>query len=216
MGVAASFILRERGLVLVDAGAPGMTERLVKQLRKLEIKPRDIGLIVITHGHMDHIGSAADIKKLTGAPLAMHQEDRACLEQGRIKLPPGVNAWGRVLIKMMRLVGTGTTAAPAEVDVVLGAEDFSLEPYGLSGRVIHTPGHSPGSVSLVLDDGRVIAGDAAMNGLPLRLGAGLPVFAENMGRLRESWRRLLALNPTTIYPSHGRPFPASVMAKALA
>jgi glyoxylase-like metal-dependent hydrolase (beta-lactamase superfamily II) len=56
--------------------------------------------------------------------------------------------------------------------------------------VIHTPGHSSGSVSVLLETGDVFVGDLAMNGLPLRLGPGLPIFAEDLQKVKESWKML--------------------------
>jgi glyoxylase-like metal-dependent hydrolase (beta-lactamase superfamily II) len=78
----------------------------------------------------------------------------------------------------------------------------------LPGEVIHTPGHSPGSVSLLLASGDCFVGDLAMNGLPLRRGPGLPVFADDLERVRRSWRMLLDRGARTVYPAHGRPFDA--------
>jgi glyoxylase-like metal-dependent hydrolase (beta-lactamase superfamily II) len=93
--------------------------------------------------------------------------------------------------------------------------DFPLQPFGVPGVIIHTPGHSSGSVSILLETGDVFVGDLAMNAIPLRLTPGLPIFAEDLHRLRESWRSLLLRGAKTVYPAHGRPFQAEVLHKAL-
>jgi glyoxylase-like metal-dependent hydrolase (beta-lactamase superfamily II) len=87
---------------------------------------------------------------------------------------------------------------------------------GAPGKAIHTPGHSAGSVSVLLDSGEAFVGDLAMNGFPLRLTPGFPIFAEDMAKLRESWQLLLAQGARMIYPAHGKPFEAGIMRKALA
>ena len=89
-------------------------------------------------------------------------------------------------------------------------------PYGVAGRVLHTPGRTPGSVSIVRDSGDAIVGDLAMNRMPLRLGPGLPIFAEDMAQGKRSIEKLLSAGVKTIYPAHGNPFPADVLKAAVA
>ncbi len=104
---------------------------------------------------------------------------------------------------------------PVTVDITLEDGDFPLNEYGIRGKVIPTPGHSPGSVSILLDSGEAFVGDLAMNKFPLRLTAGLPIFAEDVSGLKASWKRLLDQGAKTIYPAHGDPFPAEVIRRAL-
>jgi glyoxylase-like metal-dependent hydrolase (beta-lactamase superfamily II) len=99
--------------------------------------------------------------------------------------------------------------------VALGDDGLSLSDYGIPGRVLHTPGHSSGSVSVLLDTGEAFVGDLAMNRFPLRLSPGLPIFAEDQAAVMESWRSLLDQGATTVYPAHGKPFPAEVIRKAI-
>ena len=101
------------------------------------------------------------------------------------------------------------------MDIGFVADELSLDEYGIAGRIVYTPGHTAGSISVLLDSGEAVVGDMAMNSLPMRLSPGLPVFAENLSQLMESWRMILKQGVATIYPSHGRPFPADVMRKAL-
>jgi hydroxyacylglutathione hydrolase len=103
----------------------------------------------------------------------------------------------------------------AEVDIVLEDRAFSLVDYGIPGKILPTPGHSRGSVSVLLETGEAFVGDLAMNLFPLRLGPGLPIFAEDIRQVRQSWTLLLYEGAKMIYPAHGRPFPADVIRKAL-
>ena len=89
---------------------------------------------------------------------------------------------------------------PLAPDIVISNEGLDLGPYGLAGRVMHMPGHSPGSVTVLLDSGEAFVGDSAMNGLPFCRKPSLPIFADDVLLLKESWRRLLALGVTTVYP----------------
>lgn len=216
VGVDNVFLVRERGTILVDGGQPGMFPLLARGLRRAGITPRDVGLIVLTHGHWDHVGCAAKAKALTGAKLAMHASERERMERNLKVMPPGRTAWGSVLSRVI----AGTLMAwariePATVDVPIPDDGLSLQEWGIDGRIVHTPGHSPGSVSVLLAGGDALVGDLAMSMFPLRLGPGLPIFAEDPTRLRASIERLLSLGAKRIHPAHGRPFSASVLEKAL-
>jgi glyoxylase-like metal-dependent hydrolase (beta-lactamase superfamily II) len=66
-----------------------------------------------------------------------------------------------------------------------------------------------------LESGEAIVGDMAMNKFPMRLSPGLPIFAENMPQLIDSWKALLEEDIKSIYPSHGGPFSPDVMRRAV-
>jgi len=70
-------------------------------------------------------------------------------------------------------------------------------------------------MSLLLDTGDAFVGDLAMNAFPMRIGPGMPIFAENVNALKESWRLLLSSGAKQIYPAHGKPFNADVLEKLL-
>lgn len=216
LGFDTCYALRGAGVIAIDAGEPRKTGRFARGLARAGIQPNEVQLIVLTHGHWDHIGSAAELKALTGAKLVMHEADRRCLEQSLTPLPPGVTLWGKVFITVHRLFLPLIKIPAARVDLVLGDEAFSLADYGIPGRILHTPGHSPGSVSVLLDSGEAFVGDLAMNRLPLRRTPGLPIFAEDTVAVVDSWRRLLQAGARTVYPAHGKPFPAEVIRRAIA
>jgi hypothetical protein len=72
------------------------------------------------------------------------------------------------------------------VDIVAGDEEISLVEYGIPGKVIHTPGYSLGSVSVLLENGEAFVGDLAMNMVPLRLKPGLPIFGDSLSIVKNS------------------------------
>jgi glyoxylase-like metal-dependent hydrolase (beta-lactamase superfamily II) len=213
MAFTTAHLVLDKGTVLVDAGMSVVARRFISALiRALDGRPLD--LLIITHAHFDHGGCADAVVKATGCDVAMHERAAATLPEAS-PLPPGTSAWGsllRILLAPARAFGPLTWP---EVDVVLG-ERTGLARWGVAGRVVHTPGHTHGSVSVVLESGDAIVGDLAMNGLPMRRGPGMPVFAEDVGQVYHSWSRLLDLHAETVHPGHGRPFPASVLERALA
>ena len=215
LGNTNCFVLQDKGTILIDAGGPKQGEKFKKELDKASIKPEDIKLILITHGHFDHIGSADEIKTMTGAKLAMHEADKENLEKGQTRIPPGVTTWGKILKKVLSLFESMIKFPGSTVDIVLGDDEMSLEEYGIPGKVFPTPGHSAGSVTVLLDTGEAFVGDMCMNGPPMRLGPGLPALAVDLPGLKESWKSLLDRGVKTIYQSHGKPVSVEDMRKAI-
>ena len=215
MGFDHGYIVQEQGTILIDGGAPKQAKSFSKALENASIKPEEIKLIVLTHGHWDHIGSAKEIKEVTGAKIAMHNREKHWLESSLKPMPPGATTWGHIFGSIIKVFLPLIRIPAAHVDVVLGDEEFSLADYGIRGKVVYTPGHSSGSVSVLLETGDAFVGDMAMNKFPLRLSPGLPIFAEDWEQLMRSWKQLLDQGAKTIYPSHGEPFPADIIREAL-
>jgi hydroxyacylglutathione hydrolase len=215
LGVACCYVLQAQGTILIDGGAPKQARNFMKGIESLSINPKDIRLIVITHGHWDHIGSTKDIKEITGAKIALHRNEKDWLEKSLMPLPPAVTLWGRIFAKIMAMFMPLVHVPATKVDVVLGDEEASLAEYGIPGRIIPTPGHSMGSVSVLLETGDAFVGDLAMNGLPMRVGPGLPIFAEDLQKVKRSWQVLLEKGAKTVYPAHGKPFPADAIRRTL-
>jgi len=216
LGITCCYLIRDQGVIMVDAGGSGRAGSFKRALDRVPVDPEEIQLVVITHGHWDHILSAKEIKELTGAKIALHYREKDWLENpSGLPAPPGVTAWGRIIVKMSKLFVRQVEIHATEVDVVLEDQGLSLTEYGIAGRVLCTPGHSSGSVSVLLDTGDAFVGDLAMNRFPLRLSPGLPVLAEDMSSVKKSWIHLLEAGAETVYPAHGKPFPAEIIRKAL-
>jgi len=216
MGFDTVYVLKGDGLILIDGGDPHKLNVFQEGLAKASVNPKDIQLIILTHGHWDHIGSASDIKELTGAKVLMHQQDMKFLDEAYPSQPPGFSAWGKTLSTILKLYSPLINIPAFEVDIILDGEGISLGEYGIPGKVIHTPGHTRGSVSILMDSGEIFAGDLAMNKFPMRPDPGLPVFGDDMQVVKESWRRVLDMGAKTVYPAHGKSFPTEVIRGAIA
>jgi len=96
-----------------------------------------------------------------------------------------------------------------DADIILKENEYNLQDYGIPGSVIHTPGHTEGSLSVLLETGDAIVGDLAMNAFFLCLKPRPSVFTCNSSKLRDSWDNLIMKGAKVIYPGHGGSFPIS-------
>ena len=152
-----SFLLVDEDgqLTLVDAGLKGSTPRIVAGIRMAGHDPSDVTRIVLTHGHNDHVGGLAEMSRQTGAEVAAHADDAVDIRAGR-GTPLDRSAW----LGRLRSRNLGSAACPIDRELTDG------EVIPLSGGllVVHTPGHTPGHVSLLhLTSGTLITGDAIWN-----------------------------------------------------
>jgi glyoxylase-like metal-dependent hydrolase (beta-lactamase superfamily II) len=212
LGIVQAFALIGSRVALVDTGPPGSHLAIRQEFERRGIRPSDISLIVITHGHLDHSGSVGELQASTGALVAIHPDDALALRTGAsLELHP-LGIRGRIMARLLKLRPIGP-ATPYDPDILL-ADGLSLAPYGIDATILHTPGHTAGSISLLLPSGEAIVGDL-ITGPGLLGGAGLPDFAENLDRLAASLAHLEDLGVTRLYPSHGRPVEASAIAGLL-
>jgi len=215
LGICNCFLLRGERTILIDAGAQGSAKGFTKGLQKLNIDPKEISLVLLTHGHWDHIGTLHPIQGLTGAKVAVHHRDQAWVETGKPEFPNGVNGYGRAMSALAKAL-LKINLPPVKVDIVLDDDGMSLADYGIPGKVVYTPGHSMGHVSILLDSGDALVGDMAMNDWYLRLTPGLPVLADDINMVVESWKKILPMGIKRVYPAHGMDFSIDVMQKEIA
>lgn len=214
VGICNCFLLRGDRTVLVDGGAMGGFPSFQRQLQALHIDPKEIELILLTHGHWDHITCLADIQKLTGAKIAVHKKDQFMVETGQPPFPNGTTPYGRMMAWSAKRI-LNPHLPPLKVDTVISDAGMSLKEYGIPGEVVYTPGHSQGHVSILLETGDALIGDMAMNDWYLRLTPGLPVLADDINMVVESWKKILPLGIKRVHPAHGGVFDVSIMQKEI-
>ncbi|MFF2625638.1 MBL fold metallo-hydrolase [Kitasatospora griseola] len=205
-----AYLLLGRRPVLVDAGTPGSGRRIHDGLAACGVDPADLALIVITHGHLDHFGSAAELHRLTGAPVAGHVADLGPYRSGRVREPyRPTGPMGRLMARNRKL---HVRAEPFEPEVrVRGVT--SLAEFGVEARIMPTPGHTAGSVSVLTDSGDLVAGDliagSFMGLIPGRPAN--PPFHDDPRQNLASLRSMLDLDPARLHVGHGTPLdPARV------
>ena len=170
---------RQEGMI-IDPGAEAN-----KILKRVEALSLAVKTIVLTHGHMDHVGALTEVKEATGAEVAIHTEDAQSLQASQ---PVGI-AFGH------------SHPAPPSPDRLLKGGD-SLDIGDRHFLVLHTPGHTPGGICL-LGEGVVFSGDTLFN-----FGIGRFDMPGSSGsQLMNSLHTKLMVLPdsTIVYPGHGPP-----------
>jgi hydroxyacylglutathione hydrolase len=127
--------------IIVDPGADA--EAIIQAVQKLELK---ITMIIVTHAHADHMGALNEVKKALKAPYALHAEDAAALPEVGKYLP--------------MILGIKMDPLPAPDKLLNEGDIIKVGEY--SFKVLHTPGHSPGGISLA-GNGVVFSGDTLFN-----------------------------------------------------
>lgn len=189
------------GVVLVDTGFASAAPSALQTLDQLGYMPRDVRLIFLSHVHIDHAGSAAKLRRETGAPIAMHRADVAKARAGHHNMPAGRGRAGKLIQHAFNGLHLKMQYEPFEPDVLLDEGD-NLREYGLDARVLATPGHTLGCLSLALPEGIMLIGDAMIN----QLAVGMPLYGEDNALAYDSLRKINALRPRIVYSGHGAPF----------
>jgi len=210
LGMINSFVIKgTKKHILVDSGIPGSEKKILNQVKSNGIDKKDIGLIIVTHGHIDHFGSTAELKRELGVPVLIHGLDAVALRTGKSMvetLKPNKQYWNILKRKLIR-----DKASPCEPDIILTGDcNYGLNEWGVNGKVIHTPGHTPGSLSVILDDGNAIIMDLASSGILLG-GMMLysrmkhPPFHDDLPTLKTSIEKVLIEKADKFYLGHGGP-----------
>lgn len=213
LGFTNCYLLEgSEGYVIVDTGIIRQQKKFISGLHYHGIEPGQIRLIIITHGHFDHVGSLAAIKTLCNdCPVFIHPLEARRISIPEVAIPPGTNLLGKV-ISSLGMISRPILKFPPVTPEKFYTEEMDLIDYGIEGKVIHTPGHTSGSLSILLAGGHAIVGDLAVN---FTREQPFPPFAENPPDIYKNWQSLIAAGARTIYPAHGPAFPVEWLEKKL-
>ena len=191
-----------RSVVLIDAGPPGSAETIIAGMKEAGIRAGDLRLILITHGHLDHYGAAAEIREWCGAPVAAYPGEPEFSQDRRNALPPAQTLRGSLVRWTYMLLSPLARFEPLEADILL-EDKAALLDYGLEAWTVLLPGHSPGSLGVITPDGDLFAGDLFVNyAVPSQ-----PLYLSDAEAWQRSYGRVLDLRPRMVYVGHGEPFP---------
>ena len=193
-------LIVEEKLTLIDTGFVGSSARIAEFIGRLGRSVQEVGLIIITHNHFDHIGELAELRKLTGAKVAAHKAAVAGTE-GELPYPAGVRRLLR--IPLFSSMSRRFVLQPDDVDIQLEGGDV-LKPLG-GLKVIHTPGHTPDSISLYSPGSRLlIVGDALVRRSKIPQ---IPhkMVSSDLVQAVDSVKKMVELDFDILCFGHGRP-----------
>lgn len=198
-----AFLLLGEKPILIDSGSPGDLPSLKRKLQKAGISLAEIELLILTHAHFDHAGNAAAIRQLSGCKVVAQEVEKPFLENGKNAVIAPYNLMARLLNPFMNIPFAAT-----QVDILI-KDSLDLKPYGADAKVFLTPGHTPGSLSVITTEGEAIVGDLIGGGY--LLGLLFPkkpryhYWIANMDDVQVSLKNLFTREITTIYVGHGGP-----------
>lgn len=204
-----NYLLLGERVVLVDTGVPGNEKRVLRALARRGKKPSDVALIVVTHGHADHAGSGAALREATGAPIAGGVGDAAMNRAGHNDRLQPTGAPGR---RVMPFVVQEYPGYAPDIEV---ADTLDLRPYGVAGKVIVVPGHTSGSLAVVLDDGRALSGDLVRGRFGARTKPALHYFHADVDAAHRHLQRMIDSGVREIDPGHGHTLKADAVRRFL-
>jgi glyoxylase-like metal-dependent hydrolase (beta-lactamase superfamily II) len=170
-------------LIMIDAGAGRSAPTLVRNIEGAGLDPAKISTVILTHCHIDHIGAASYFRDRFGCNLAVHEGDARAIEEGDAVMTAA--NWYE------------TEFPPTPVDIRIRGDHEILRFGDGELHLLHTPGHTPGSMSIYLDRG----GKRVLFGQDIH-GPFLPSFKSDVGQWRKSMEKLLALDADILCEGH--------------
>jgi glyoxylase-like metal-dependent hydrolase (beta-lactamase superfamily II) len=170
-------------LMLIDAGAGASVDAIESNVGKVGIGCSGLSTLILTHCHIDHVGGAAEMKRRFGVKIIMHRLDAAPVARGDRRMT-GAD-WYRVAFD------------PLSVDLELSAEEELLHIGGQDVFCLHTPGHTPGSISVYFDRN----GQRVLFGQDIH-GPFMAEFGSDLSLWRQSMNKLLALKADVLCEGH--------------
>ncbi|MBP8640930.1 MAG: MBL fold metallo-hydrolase [Oscillospiraceae bacterium] len=185
----------EGGSVLIDTcnykDGPGIMKR---------IEGKNVRLILLTHGHFDHVSSAMYLAKRLNVPIAMSEKDLPIIGKGEDSVLLGTTALGKLFSFFSEPVLRKSKYSVFKPDFFV-KEGQDLKEYGVNAKILELPGHTKGSIGILTDDGGIIVGDAMFNMLRPTVAR---IF-EDEESMRKSVDRIKSSGAKYIYVGHGKP-----------
>lgn len=201
-------------LTVVDAGIPGHWDRLIDGIGHLGYELDDVRALVLTHGHSDHVGFAERLRTRADVPVFVHTADAAMArgEGGGAPMRKLVsNLWRGAVIGLLVEISRGGGLSTPSIGAVRTFEDGDELDVPGSPRVIHVPGHSPGSCAFYLPDREVLFCGDALATVDVVTGRSrgpqlMSMFTGDESLAADSLDTLDGLGRVTLFPGHGDPW----------
>jgi len=196
----------DAGYVLIDTGFPSTRADLDKKLEDAGCRPGTLRLIIMTHGDQDHTGNGAYLREKYGAKIAMHRDEAAVVEKGDDTLSRRRRSllrrgFDRAVLRMLSALANSGKFERFSPDFTVD-EGYDFSEYGFDARALHIPGHSRGSIGILMATGDLFCGDLLWN----MKRPSTHSIVDDRSELETSVERLKSMRINMVYPGHGRPF----------
>lgn len=184
--------------ILIDTSPARKWKKLNSNLKSLDINKLDF--LILTHTHYDHVANSFNIKKCYNPQVVVQREEKLYISNGTNKFPRGTNPVTRFLINVIGdKISNKYNFTPCQPDILVDSI-LNLNEFGFNAYLMHTPGHSIGSISLIVDNEIAIVGDTMFGVFKTSI---FPPFADNPKVMIDSWGKLLETNCSVFIPAHG-------------
>jgi glyoxylase-like metal-dependent hydrolase (beta-lactamase superfamily II) len=199
LGAGVYLVSTGGDLALIDTGFRNKATVIMRRIYRLGLSPSRIGYIIVTHHHPDHIGSLAAIKKITKARIIAHKADVPYIEGSLLQTGPYRSAIYKFIASGLRgMLNTEPVGVDMQVD------DAQELPIAGGISIIHTPGHTPGSMCVYLKQKNLVfCGDLVSHGLGIKLPS--LAFTADIPQLKQSVRKLAEHDFDILCFGHGLP-----------
>ncbi len=183
---------------IIDTGIARNWARLDNSIKSLNINRIDY--LILTHTHFDHAANAKRLRQDYGASVIVHKDEADFLSAGKNEMASGTNFILRLMTTLVaRRILNALSYEPCEYDVTVDS-GYDLTALGFNAYIMHTPGHTKGSVSVIVDDEIAVVGDAMFGVFKWSV---FPPYANDAAQMITSWGKLLGTNCYLFLPSHG-------------
>ncbi len=192
---------RGGGYLIVDTGRRSSYRRLKRNLENHGVAYDSSPLLVLTHTHFDHAENAVALKKDYGAYIIVHEAEADFLRKGDSPLPRGTVFFTRIIMRLFTpLVQPRFRYDAARVDFAVSGS-LELKDHDFDISLLPVPGHSAGSLAVVIDNEIALVGDAMFGVLHWSI---LPPFGDDLFQMKKDWGKLLKTGCRLFLPGHGR------------
>jgi hydroxyacylglutathione hydrolase len=184
--------------ILIDTSPKYMWNLLERRLSRLKVD--NIDCLILTHSHFDHAENSHSIKEKYNALVIVHRNEASYLTSGDNIIPQGTNIITRAIMNFVaKHIAPKIRYKPCQYDFLVDSK-FDLCDFGFNAYIMHTPGHTSGSMSVIIDNEVAIVGDTMFG---VFRGSVFPPYANDIKQMIDSWGKLLETNCSIFIPGHG-------------